>query len=87
VRYRLHFTDASLAQMEQLGLDQDAVRTVINAGTKIQEGENLLLCRHKAVEILVAIDGPDYEVRALQREVAWPRAAPEHAYVRKMDGA
>lgn len=70
--YRLHFTDASLAQMAALGLDQDALRTVIHQGSKMQLGENHLVCRHRGAEVEVSTVGLDYEVLAVRREAVWP---------------
>lgn len=85
--YRLHFTDASLAKLEQLGLDQDAVRTAINAGTKLQLGENHLVCRHRGLEVEVRTLGPDYEVLDLRRTLDWPRRKPDLPYLAQFGGA
>lgn len=84
--YRLHFTDGSLATMEQLGLDRDAVRTVIHQGSKAQLGENHLVCRHHGLEVEVRTLGADYEVLDVRPEREWPRRETELAYLERLGG-
>lgn len=85
--YRLHFTDASLAQVEALGLDRDAVRRVIDAGTKAQVAENRVLCRHAGIEADVRTEGRDYLVLAVRRETEWPRGPAELPYLKRVEGS
>lgn len=84
--YRLHFTDAAMAALEQLGLDQDRVRLAIDAGWKMQRGENLLVIAHRGLEVEVATVGADYEVRDVRLAQEWPRRRPEHPYLRRQAG-
>lgn len=85
--FRFHFTDASLAQLQALGLDQDTVRTVVHQGAKAQLGENRLVCRHRGIEVEAEQMGPDIEVLAVRREASWPRRAPALPYLKQMGGA
>lgn len=85
--FRLHFTDAAMAQIQALGLDQDAVRTVIHQGAKLQGGENRLVCRLHLVEVEVDAVGQDYQVLAVRREAMWPRGRPTLPYLREAGGA
>ena len=85
--FRLHFTDAAMAQAEALGLDQDTVRTVIHQGSKLQLGENHLVCRHRGLEVEVAQIGGDREVLAVRREAAWPSRTPNLPYLKQVGGA
>jgi hypothetical protein len=87
VPFRLHFSDAAMVQMEQLGADADAVRTAIDAGVKPTLGENHLLCRHRGLEVEVVIEGPDYHIIAVRRQAEWPRRAPRLAYLQKIGKA
>lgn len=87
MRYRLHFTDEAMAQRERLGLDQDAVRTAIDAGTKLQLEENAWLCRHHGLEVRVRALGADYTVERVAREAAWPVARPSLPYLERFGGA
>jgi hypothetical protein len=78
---RLHLTDAALAQMEELGLDQDAVRTAIQAGMKLQRSEHRWLARHRGIEVELHAVGFDYTVLGLRREAEWPRRPADHPYL------
>jgi len=86
--FRLHFTDAALAQLEALGLDQDAVRRAIIAGSKAQMHENLLLVRHRVagLEVVLRTLGADYEVVELRRWQDWQVRAPDLPYLRELGG-
>ena len=87
MRYRLHFTDGAMAQRDQLGLDADAVRTAIDAGTKLQLQENTSLCRHRGLEVEVRTIGSDYTVQRIRREERWPSSPSSLPYLDSVGGA
>ncbi|MCA1814460.1 MAG: hypothetical protein LC624_11005 [Halobacteriales archaeon] len=84
MRYRLHFTDGAMAQREALGLDQDAVRIAIDAGTKLQRQENVSVARHKGLEVEVRTVGQDYTVTRIVREGAWPVSKASLPYLQRV---
>lgn len=81
--YRFHFTDTTLAQMDALGLDRDAVQTAVHQGSKQQLGENHLQCRHKGLEVEVVVRGPDYHVAAVRADDEWPRRPARLDYLQR----
>lgn len=85
--FRLHFSDAALAQVQALSLDQDAVRTVLHQGSKLQLGENRLVCRHRGIEVEAEAFGADVEVLEVRREARWPSRAPALPYLKRFGGA
>lgn len=85
--FRFHFTDGALAQMEQMSLDQDAVRTVVHQGAKLQLAEGRHLCRHKGIEVEALVEGADVEVVVVRKEPAWPKGAPSLPYLQRVGGA
>lgn len=85
--FRLHFSEAALAEMTALSLDQDAVRTVLHQGSKLQLGENRVVSRHRGFEVEAEAFGPDVEVLAVRRDRAWPSRAPALPYLKRFGGA